>query len=189
MVGQFNLISVAFAALFLGLGVDFGIQFAVRYRAERYDQEHLRSAIVAAGRGVGWSLTLAAVSLLAGFFSFLPTEFRGVSELGLIAGVGHDHRLRREPDPPSRSADGAAPAGRAGVGRNGLARRRRPLDRRAPGFRPDRDGGRRAGRRAVPAQALLRRQPDEPAQPARSSRWRRSSISPAIRRSPPTPST
>src|SRR5215207_1616357 len=88
MVGQFNPISVAFAALFLGLGVDFGIQFAVRYRAERYEQEHLRDAIAAAGRGVGWSLTLAAVSLLAGFFSFLPTEFRGVSELGLIAGVG-----------------------------------------------------------------------------------------------------
>jgi uncharacterized protein len=88
MVGQFNLISVGFAALFLGLGVDFGIQFAVRYRAERYDREGLRSAIVAAGRGVGWSLTLAAVSLLGGFFSFLPTEFRGVSELGLIAGVG-----------------------------------------------------------------------------------------------------
>src|SRR3954451_23177729 len=88
MVGQFNPISVAFAALFLGLGVDFGIQFAVRYRAERYDQEHLREAIVAAGRGVGWSLTLAAVSLLAGFFSLLSTEFRGVSEMGLISGVG-----------------------------------------------------------------------------------------------------
>ena len=88
MVGQFNPISIAFMALFLGLGIDFGIQFAVRYRAERYDREHRRQAIVAAGRGVGWSLTLAAVSLLAGFFSFLPTEFRGVSELGLIAGVG-----------------------------------------------------------------------------------------------------
>jgi hopanoid biosynthesis associated RND transporter like protein HpnN len=88
MVGQFNPISVAFAALFLGLGVDFGIQLAVRYRAERYRHEHLRDAIIAAGRGVGWSLTLAAVSLLAGFFSFLPTEFRGVSELGLTAGVG-----------------------------------------------------------------------------------------------------
>jgi hopanoid biosynthesis associated RND transporter like protein HpnN len=88
MVGQFNPISIAFAALFLGLGVDFGIQFSVRYRAERYDRAGLRSAIVAAGRGVGWSLTLAAVSLLAGFFSFLPTDFRGVSELGLIAGVG-----------------------------------------------------------------------------------------------------
>ena len=36
MVGALNLISVAFAVLFVGLGVDFGIQFSVRYRAERY---------------------------------------------------------------------------------------------------------------------------------------------------------
>src|SRR5262249_49091348 len=32
MVGSLNLISVAFAVLFVGLGVDFAIQFAVRYR-------------------------------------------------------------------------------------------------------------------------------------------------------------
>ena len=36
MVGSLNLISIAFAVLFVGLGVDFAIQFAVRYRAERY---------------------------------------------------------------------------------------------------------------------------------------------------------
>src|SRR5262245_32456255 len=35
LVGALNLISVAFAVLFVGLGVDFGIQFSVRYRAER----------------------------------------------------------------------------------------------------------------------------------------------------------
>jgi hopanoid biosynthesis associated RND transporter like protein HpnN len=88
MVGELNPISVAFAALFVGLGIDFGIQFAVRYRADRFEQPDLPSAIRAAARGVGWSLTLAAVSLIAGFFAFLPTAFRGVSELGLIAGVG-----------------------------------------------------------------------------------------------------
>lgn len=88
MVGAFNPISIAFAALFLGLGIDFAIQVAVRYRAERYARKDLRVSIIAAGRAVGWSLTLAALSLLAGFFSFLPTAFRGVSELGLIAGVG-----------------------------------------------------------------------------------------------------
>ena len=88
MVGELNPISIAFAALFVGLGIDFGIQFAVRYRADRYEQPSLEAAIRAAARGVGWSLTLAAVSLLAGFFAFLPTAFRGVSELGLIAGVG-----------------------------------------------------------------------------------------------------
>ena len=37
MVGAFNLISIAFFVLFVGLGVDFGIQFSVRYRAERHD--------------------------------------------------------------------------------------------------------------------------------------------------------
>ncbi|MGF3026889.1 MMPL family transporter [Methylobacterium aquaticum] len=88
MVGELNPISVAFAALFVGLGIDFGIQFAVRYRADRFAEANLERAIRSAARGVGWSLTLAAVSLLAGFFSFLPTDFRGVSELGLIAGVG-----------------------------------------------------------------------------------------------------
>ncbi|MGO4571657.1 MMPL family transporter [Microvirga sp. 2TAF3] len=88
VVGEFNLISVAFAALFVGLGVDFGIQFAMRYRSERYARDNLPGAIVIAARGVGSSLTLAAISLLAGFFSFLPTEFQGVSELGLIAGLG-----------------------------------------------------------------------------------------------------
>jgi uncharacterized protein len=38
MVGALNLISIAFAVLFVGLGVDFGIQFAVRYRSERYKE-------------------------------------------------------------------------------------------------------------------------------------------------------
>jgi len=37
MVGAFNLISVAFAALFIGIGLDFGIQLSVRYRSERHD--------------------------------------------------------------------------------------------------------------------------------------------------------
>ncbi|HEX2653211.1 MAG TPA: MMPL family transporter, partial [Xanthobacteraceae bacterium] len=37
MIGAYNLISIAFAVLFVGLGVDFGLQFSVRYRAERHD--------------------------------------------------------------------------------------------------------------------------------------------------------
>jgi hopanoid biosynthesis associated RND transporter like protein HpnN len=88
LIGRFNLISVAFAVLFIGLGVDFGIQFATRYREERYKKDDLKAALLAATRGIGGSLTLAAVSLLAGFFCFLPTQFLGVAELGLIAGLG-----------------------------------------------------------------------------------------------------
>lgn len=89
LVTRLNLISVAFAVLFIGLGVDFGIQFATRYREERFrNPDSIGQALVAAIRGIGYSLTLAAVSLVAGFFCFLPTEFRGVSELGFIAGLG-----------------------------------------------------------------------------------------------------
>ncbi len=88
MVGTLNLISVYFAVLFVGLGVDFGIQYSVRYRAERHAVDDLGAALLHAGRRAGAPLTLAALATAAGFLSFLPTEYRGVSELGLIAGVG-----------------------------------------------------------------------------------------------------
>jgi uncharacterized protein len=88
MVGAFNLISVYFAVLFVGLGVDFGIQYSVRYRAERHEVDGLYEALTHAGRRAGAPLTLAALATAAGFLSFLPTAYRGLSELGLIAGVG-----------------------------------------------------------------------------------------------------
>jgi len=88
LVGTLNLISVYFAVLFVGLGVDFGIQFSVRYRAERHEFDNLREALLRTGRRAGAPLTLAALATAAGFLSFLPTVYKGVSELGLIAGIG-----------------------------------------------------------------------------------------------------
>ncbi len=88
MVGTLNLISIYFAVLFVGLGVDFGLQFSVRYRAERNNVDDLRMALLEAGSRAGAPLTLAALATAAGFLSFLPTVYKGVSELGLIAGVG-----------------------------------------------------------------------------------------------------
>jgi len=88
MVGSFNLISIAFFVLFVGLGVDFGIQFSVRYRSERHEQNSLRGALRRAAGKVGAPLTLAAAATAVGFFSFIPTDYKGLSELGLIAGCG-----------------------------------------------------------------------------------------------------
>ncbi len=87
-VGAFNLISVAFAVLFVGLGADFGIQFGVRYRSERHDTDEIRAALGSAATKAGGALALAAAGVTAGFFSFLPTDYKGVSELGQIAGQG-----------------------------------------------------------------------------------------------------
>src|SRR5216684_3901507 len=88
MVGALNLISIAFAVLFVGLGVDFGIQFCVRYRSERHASRDLEPALVGTARGMATPLLLAAASITTAFFSFLPTAYRGLSELGLIAGIG-----------------------------------------------------------------------------------------------------
>ena len=74
--------------LFIGLGVDFGIQFNVRYRAERHDYPELRTALHSTAVKVGGPLALAALATAVGFSSFLPTAYRGLSELGEIAGSG-----------------------------------------------------------------------------------------------------
>ncbi|WP_184257888.1 MMPL family transporter [Rhodopseudomonas rhenobacensis] len=88
MVGSLNLLSIAFAVLFVGLGVDFGIQFSVRYRSERYKSGDLRIALIKAAEYSAVPLSLAAMATTAGFLSFLPTDYKGVSELGEIAGAG-----------------------------------------------------------------------------------------------------
>ncbi|MFO0988241.1 MAG: MMPL family transporter [Alphaproteobacteria bacterium] len=85
-IGSFNLISIAFAVLFIGIGIDYSIHTALRYREMTERGEKGRSALVAAGRSIGKALALMAASSALGFFSFLPTDYRGVSELGLIAG-------------------------------------------------------------------------------------------------------
>lgn len=88
LVGALNLISVAFFVLFVGLAIDFGIQFSVRYRAERHETGRLESALGGAAQKAGWSLALAAAATAIGFSAFLPTGYRGLSELGEVAGPG-----------------------------------------------------------------------------------------------------
>lgn len=87
-VGRFNLISVAFIPLFVGLGVDFGIQICVRYNAERADGAAPGDALRQAADALGAPLTLAAGAIFLGFGAFLPTEYVGIAELGIIAGLG-----------------------------------------------------------------------------------------------------
>ncbi|EAQ34408.1 hypothetical protein NB311A_17841 [Nitrobacter sp. Nb-311A] len=88
MVTSLTLLSIAFAVLFVGIGVDFGIQYSVRYRSERFKTNDLEKALLVAAKRSAVPLSLAAMATAAGFLSFLPTDYKGVSELGKIAGVG-----------------------------------------------------------------------------------------------------
>ena len=88
-VGELNLISVAFAVLFIGLSVDFGIHFALRYQeALRGDPAERADPLSTAAGHVGGALGLCALTAAIGFFSFVPTSYRGLAELGLISGAG-----------------------------------------------------------------------------------------------------
>jgi uncharacterized protein len=87
-IGSLNLITVAFGVLFVGLAVDFSIQFSIRYRDQRHRLGTLEAALDATARTIGPSLALAATSTAIGFLSFVPTNYVGVRELGWIAGAG-----------------------------------------------------------------------------------------------------
>lgn len=87
-VGRLNLISVAFIPLFVGLGVDFGIQICVRFNAERAAGTAPFPALQAAATALGAPLLLAAGAVFLGFGAFLPTAYVGIAELGVIAGLG-----------------------------------------------------------------------------------------------------
>ena len=88
VVRVINLISVAFAILFIGLAVDFAIQYAVRLRAVRHAVPALGLALTETARQAGAQIALAATATACGFFAFSPTPFVGVAELGEIAGAG-----------------------------------------------------------------------------------------------------
>jgi hopanoid biosynthesis associated RND transporter like protein HpnN len=83
-----NLISVAFAILFIGLAVDFAIQYCVRLRDVRHKLPELGPALEETARQAGGQIALAATATASGFFAFSPTSFVGVAELGEIAGAG-----------------------------------------------------------------------------------------------------
>ncbi len=88
LVGALNPISIAFFVLFVGIGVDFGLQFSVSYRAARYEHRGLMRSLMETAATNGGRLVMAALATSAGFLSFLPTAYKGVSELGEIAGMG-----------------------------------------------------------------------------------------------------
>lgn len=87
-VGQFNILSIAFAVLFIGLSVDFGIQFCMRSReVATRGLNHMR-ILPATAHEIGGAITLAGLAAAASFFSVVPTAYSGLSDLGIIAGIG-----------------------------------------------------------------------------------------------------
>lgn len=87
-IGELNLISVAFTVLLTGLGLDFAIHMLMHFCERRDEGQSPRLALRGGVRDVASGLVLAAITTALAFFSFIPTAFIGIAQLGLIAGVG-----------------------------------------------------------------------------------------------------
>ena len=87
-VGHLNILTITFAPMLIGLAIDFGVHLVTRYEEElrhgRTEREAMRMAMVYTGMGIftGCFTTAGA------FFAMAITDFRGIQEMGVIAGGG-----------------------------------------------------------------------------------------------------
>jgi len=88
VVGDLNMISVAFAALYIGIGIDYAIHLGLRVREAQRAGGPPEEAIREVPAALAPTLLTCTVSTGIGFFAFIPTAYRGIAQLGLIAGTG-----------------------------------------------------------------------------------------------------
>lgn len=87
-LGRLNSLTAASGGLLIGLGIDFVIVLYGRYVEERQRGREHDAAIDTIGQFTAVGVMLGAVTTSATFLAFLATEFRGLSELGLLTGIG-----------------------------------------------------------------------------------------------------
>lgn len=88
VVGHLNILSLSFAVILVGLGIDFAIHYLARYLELRHDGEELQPALMKSSASVGAGVVTAAITTAFAFFSATFTQFLGIAELGIIAGGG-----------------------------------------------------------------------------------------------------
>ncbi|MEQ9406508.1 MAG: MMPL family transporter [Fuerstiella sp.] len=87
-VGHLNILSICFAAIMIGLGVDFGIHFVTRYLFLRQELYELQESLVLTGQSVGTGILTSALTTAIAFSSAALTGYPGLAELGIIAAGG-----------------------------------------------------------------------------------------------------
>jgi uncharacterized protein len=87
VVGHLSLFSVMFISIVIGLGIDYGIYYLFRYEEELFLGRSLREAIEITAARSGPGMLLAAITSGGTFYVLMLTDFRGIQELGFIAGT------------------------------------------------------------------------------------------------------
>jgi len=87
-VGHLNILSVSFTVTLIGIGIDFGVYYVARYLQLRGEQYTCEQALLETARGAGPAIATGAITTSIAFFAAGFTSFKGVAELGIIAGGG-----------------------------------------------------------------------------------------------------
>ncbi|MBI4618412.1 MAG: MMPL family transporter [Planctomycetes bacterium] len=86
--GRLNLLSCVFVVMLVGLGIDFSVYLLARFERERAAGLSMRDATLATLRAAGKASLVGAVTTSLAFYTALLIDFRGLAELGFIAGTG-----------------------------------------------------------------------------------------------------
>lgn len=86
-IGQLNMISIAFAVLFIGMGDAYSSHFCLRYRELVLRGLSVSQALRRTFISTGPSLLLCTLTAAIGLYAFIPTSYVGVAELGIISGT------------------------------------------------------------------------------------------------------
>jgi len=86
--GHISMMSGGFAAILVGLSVDFAIHIYNTYVCERARGTDVRAAIEGALTGAGSGIFFGALTSAVAFFGVMLTRFVGLKEFGFLAGIG-----------------------------------------------------------------------------------------------------
>src|SRR5438270_13258335 len=88
LFGRLSMISVAFCAILVGLGVDFAILTIGRYHQARADGEPHRQAIATSVAKLGRAVCVGALTTAVGFLALVLSGAMTFSELGVLIAIG-----------------------------------------------------------------------------------------------------
>ena len=88
LIGHLNILSMVFAIMLVGIGIEYGIQVVLRYQEELGHGSTEFEAIKTGLQKNVWAITMAAATVACAFLTFIFTDFKGIAELGIIAGLG-----------------------------------------------------------------------------------------------------
>jgi hopanoid biosynthesis associated RND transporter like protein HpnN len=87
-IGHLNLLSITFTATLVGVGIDYGTYYVSRYMQYRREGQACHQALTATTRIAGPAIITGALTTVVAFFATGVTNFKGIAELGIIAGGG-----------------------------------------------------------------------------------------------------